>query len=59
MKVNTDIEPSHVKAADLEDGTIYTYKCYPCPKCGKWLTFNTNHKYCEYCGIKLEWGDTQ
>ena len=54
MKIDTS-EPCHVKAADLESGKIYTYECYPCPNCGKWIHANKAHKFCSYCGIKLKW----
>lgn len=57
MKVDTSIEPCHVKAADLEKGTVVIFECYPCPNCGKWIHANTNHRYCEWCGVKLDWSD--
>lgn len=55
MKIDTSKEPCHVKALDVERGKVLTYDCYPCPNCGKWIIYNTNHRYCEYCGIKLDW----
>ena len=57
MKVDTSKEPCHVKAADLEKGTVEIFECYPCPNCGKWIHANTNHRYCEWCGVKLDWSD--
>ena len=59
MKIDTSIEPSHVKALDVEKNEIVTYECYPCPNCGKWIIYNTNHCYCEYCGIRLDWSDEE
>lgn len=57
MQIDTSIEPCHVKAADLEKGTVVIFECYPCPNCGKWIYANTNHRYCEWCGVKLDWSD--
>ena len=57
MKVDTSEEPCHVKAADLEKGTVEIFECYPCPNCEKWIHANTNHRYCEWCGVKLDWSD--
>ena len=47
-------EPVEVKAFDNVD-KIVTFKCYPCPECGKWIVANTNNKYCEHCGQALKW----
>lgn len=47
-------EPSSVKAFDGET-KILTYRCYPCPTCGKWIIDNENHKYCQWCGQALDW----
>ena len=47
-------EPSSVKAFDGND-KVLTYKCYPCPTCSKWIIYNENHKYCQWCGQKLDW----
>lgn len=55
MKINKDVEPSYVKAVDLETKEGCTYKCYPCPNCGRWLVSNPSKRYCEWCGVKLEW----
>lgn len=49
-------EPCYVKAFDGES-RVETYKCYPCPNCGKWITANENHKFCEWCGQALIWKD--
>ena len=57
MKIKTN-SSSKVKAFDGED-KILTYDCYPCPNCGKWITANVNHKYCEWCGQKLDWSDIE
>lgn len=57
MKVDTSREPSHVKAVDFETKEVYTYACYPCPNCGKWIHANTNHRYCKWCGVRLDWSD--
>lgn len=57
MKVDISREPVHVEAADLENGKILTYACYPCPNCGRWIYANVNNHYCSFCGVKLEWGE--
>lgn len=49
-------QSSKVKAFDGDD-KVLTYKCYPCPNCGKWIVANENHKYCEWCGQKLDWSE--
>lgn len=50
--------PCHVKAFDGEE-KVFTYECLPCPLCGKWIVNNPIHKYCEYCGQALEFGNTK
>lgn len=59
IKIDTSIEPCHVKAADFETKEMYTYECYPCPNCGKWLHANTNYHYCPFCGIRIDWSDVK
>ena len=49
-------QSSEVKAFDGED-KVLTYKCYPCPNCGKWIVANENNKYCRWCGQKLDWSE--
>lgn len=44
-----------VKAADLDDGKVLTFSCYPCPNCGCWLHDNPSKKYCRKCGQALDW----
>ncbi|MGN0163518.1 MAG: hypothetical protein ACI4EA_08085 [Candidatus Ornithomonoglobus sp.] len=51
-------DPCHVKAFDGID-RVSTFKCYPCPQCGKWIAANVNHKYCEWCGQALDWSDEE
>lgn len=46
-----------VKALDIEYNEIHTYKCIRCPECGKWIVVNVSHKYCEYCGQKIDWSE--
>ena len=31
-------------------GKVVTYRCAPCPACGRWLTVNPAHRYCDWCG---------
>ena len=50
-------KPTQVKALDSENGTVCAFTCKPCPTCGKWIVDNVSHKYCEYCGQALEWGE--
>ena len=47
-------KPTSVKVFDGND-KVLTYRCYPCPPCTKWLIDNENHKYCQWCGQKLDW----
>ena len=47
-------KPTSVKSFDGND-KVLTYRCYPCPTCTKWLIDNENHKYCQWCGQKLDW----
>ena len=54
--VNT---PCHVKAFDSDTETVYTYSCVNCPVCSKWIVANVNHKYCQYCGQALDWGNKE
>ena len=46
-----------VKALDIEYNEIHTYKCIRCPSCEKWIVVNVSHKYCEYCGQKIDWSE--
>lgn len=55
LAVETNREPIIIKAVDLENGTIYSYSCYPCPTCGKWIHHNPNYIFCPCCGQKLDW----
>lgn len=50
------VNPSRVKAFDGECKVV-TFRCYPCPECGKWIIDNENHQYCQWCGQKLDWSD--
>ena len=43
------------KALDTESGEVVYFDCIPCPHCGKWITKNMHHNYCEFCGSKLDW----
>lgn len=45
--------PVEIKAFDGTDKVV-TYKCYPCPHCGKWVANNENHRFCEWCGQALD-----
>lgn len=56
-KIINDANYGIVKATDLENGTVLTYSCYPCPNCRKWIHNNKSHKYCCYCGQALDWSD--
>lgn len=49
-------EPVSVKAFDGVD-KVFTYKCYPCQHCGKFVAFNENHKFCEWCGQALDFSE--
>jgi len=49
-------EPLSVKAFDGTDKVV-TFRCYPCPCCGKWIADNEGHKHCEWCGQALDWGE--
>ena len=40
--------------ADLDDGKVLTFSCYPCPNCGCWLHDNPSEKYCRKCGQAFE-----
>ena len=39
------------RAVDVETKEIYTYECYPCPECEKWII--KIYKYCPHCEEKL------
>ncbi|MDD3747667.1 MAG: hypothetical protein PHD70_14500 [Anaerostipes sp.] len=52
-KVNIDNATS-VKAFDGEN-KVETFKCVPCPICGKWIVKNESTRYCSSCGQKLKW----
>lgn len=52
------VNPSRVKAFDGVCKVV-TFRCYPCPECGKWIIDNENHKYCQWCGQKLDWSKTE
>lgn len=41
-----------IKALDIENNEVVTFKSIPCPKCGKWLLKINN--FCEHCGQKLK-----
>lgn len=48
-----------VKAADLDNGTVLTFNCYPCPVCGCWLHDNPSKHYCRKCGQALDWSNQE
>ncbi|MGI6500326.1 MAG: hypothetical protein ACOX1S_05450 [Anaerostipes sp.] len=52
-KVNTNIT-TIVKVFDGEN-KVETFKCVPCPICGKWIVKNESTRYCSNCGQKLKW----
>lgn len=41
-------QTSTVKTFDVETKEVRTYKCTPCPTCGKWITKIYN--FCPHCG---------
>ena len=53
-KARTTDNPVEVNCFDGED-KAEIFLCYPCPECGKWIAANENHRYCEWCGQKLDW----
>ena len=55
IQVTPDKECS-VKAFDGSDKVV-TYRCAPCPACGKWLAVNPAHKFCQWCGQAVRFGD--
>lgn len=46
-----------VKAFNPETETVNTFNCIPCPQCGKWIVVNESHRFCSYCGEKLDWNN--
>lgn len=56
MRVNTAVT-SKVKAVDLENNEIHTYKVVRCPKCDKPMTLYVWRKFCESCGQALDWSE--
>lgn len=52
-------QPTKVKAFDGESQMVAIFDCVPCPVCGKWIVSNIRHKFCQYCGQALDWGNTE
>lgn len=48
-----------VKALDIESKKVVTFPTVPCPNCGKWLLVNPYHRFCMYCGERLEWKESE
>ena len=48
---------SHVKALDVENNKVVTFRCSRCV-CGKYIVQNANNKFCQHCGQALDWGDS-
>ena len=47
--------PIKVKAFNPETEQVEIFDCIPCPCCGKWIVINESHRFCSYCGEKLNW----
>ena len=58
MKVS-EVSKTFVKALDIETKEIVTYPTVPCPNCGKYILVNHYHKFCMYCGERLEWEESE
>lgn len=54
MKVSEEYT-IYVKALDIETKQVLTFPTVSCPNCGKRILVNHSHRYCVYCGKRLEW----
>ena len=56
MKLRLPWKHNKVEATAKAQAEVYSRGIeYSCGGCGAWLGFTVSHKYCEHCGVRLNW----